>query len=269
MALFNPKIPELKFDPSMYNLSPYGFGTPGLDTPSLPDYSIPSLPSAMPEPSGGDSMFNIPEGGSFYMEAMPTPTPGSLDFSGIEPYTTPTSTSAKATAKAPAYPTTTTTSAYSPRKPYSTKTPYGSKTFWKPQTGATVPTMGDLPEYMTPTMDRARISELTELGMGAPMGRLKEGLNRALLEARYSTNPMVRAMARKRALSGYGTGISDVRTGAHREAMGEYMPEFQAKLSKSQAEYQAKIQKIRDQFQSDIQDYIRKGTKITSPLGWR
>lgn len=263
MATFNPKIPKFKFDPSKYSLTPktdFGFNIPSLE---IPDYQAPSLPPAKPEPWGGRTDFSD-EYRSYSTE----------DFSGIEPYTMPTETRKTTPSRTSSYPTTTRTSAYTPSRSYQTSTrqaapiPYGSQSFWQPGKGA-MPTMGALPEYTMPKMDRARIGELTELSMGAPMGRLKEGLNRALLEARYSTNPMVRAMARRQALSGYGGGITDVRTGAHREAMGEYMPEYQSQLAKSQAEYQTKTQRIRDQFQSDMQDYIRRGKQITTPIGGR
>ncbi len=315
MALFNPKIPKLpsfEFDPSRHNLRPEapGFKMPSLD---IPDYQVPSLPEAKPEPWGGRTDF------SDEYKSYP-----SQDFGGIEPYRMPTETRSTASTRTSAYPTQTRTSAYPTRTSGSPSTqigraapiPYGSQTSWQPyqetrDTGRgaypvgkpmamptmgtypeyLMPEMGTLPQYEMPEMDRARIGELTELGMGAPMGRLKEGLSRALLEARYSTNPMVRAMARKAAMSGYGGGISDIRTGAHRGAMAEYMPEFQAQVGKSQVEYQAgigkmqsefqarlgksqsewqaRVQKIRDQFQSDMQDYIRKGKQVTTPVEGR
>lgn len=316
MALFNPKIPKLpsfEFDPSRHNLRPEapGFKMPSLD---IPDYGgISSLPPAKPEPWGGRTDFSDEYG------TTPSSTP---NFSGIERYTPETKKTTPT--RTPAYPTQTRTSAYPTRTSGSSSTqigraapiPYGSQTSWQPyqetrDTGRgaypvgapmpmptmgaypeyLMPEMGALPQYEMPEMDRARIGELTELGMGAPMGRLKEGLSRALLEARYSTNPMVRAMARKQAMSGYGGGISDIRTGAHRGAMAEYMPEFQAqvgktqveyqagigkmqsefqaRLGKSQSEWQARVQKIRDQFQSDMQDYIRKGKQVTTPVEGR
>lgn len=316
MAFFNsiPKMPSLKFDPSKYNLRPEapGFKMPSLD---IKDYQVPSLPSAKPEPWGGRTNFSDEYG---------TTPPTTPDFGGIEPYRMPTETRGTASTRTSAYPTQTRTSAYPTRTSGSSSTqigraapiPYGSQTSWQPyqetrDTGRgaypvgdpmpmptmgaypeyLMPEMGALPQYEMPEMDRARIGELTELGMGAPMGRLKEGLSRALLEARYSTNPMVRAMARKQAMSGYGGGISDIRTGAHRGAMAEYMPEFQAQVGKSQVEYQAgigkmqsefqarlgksqsewqaRVQKIRDQFQSDMQDYIRKGKQVTTPVEGR
>ena len=114
---------------------------------------------------------------------------------------------------------------------------------------------GPMPEYMMPEIDRERISELTELGIGAPMGRLRQGLNRALLEARYSTNPNVRNLALKRALSGYGEGIADIRTGAHREALAEYAPEFAAKGRKATAEYSGRMNA-----------YFRSGRQVSARI---
>lgn len=132
---------------------------------------------------------------------------------------------------------------------------YADVSFLTPTTD--MPRMGAYPEYIMPEMDRSRISELTELSMGAPMGRLRQGLNRALIESRYSTNPNVRGLARKRALSGYGEGIADIRTGAHREALSEYMPEFQAATGKAAMEYQGGIGRINTIFQAAMNNYFR------------
>ena len=131
------------------------------------------------------------------------------------------------------------------------------------------PTIGDMPAYNMPEMDRGRISELAELEMGAPMGRLRRGLNRSLIESRYSDNPNVRAASRKEALSGYGTGISDIRTGAHRTALSEYMPEFQAATQKAGAEYAGGINRMNLQFQSDMNEYLKtmKQTSRKVPAG--
>lgn len=113
-----------------------------------------------------------------------------------------------------------------------------------------------LPEYVAPKMDSARISELTEIGMGPALGKLRQGLDTALIESRYSRNPNVRALSKKSALSGYGTGLADVRAGAHQAALGEYAPEYQGLVTKTGLDYQAAI----DQYKTDMEDYL-KGTK--------
>jgi hypothetical protein len=128
------------------------------------------------------------------------------------------------------------------------------------------PTQGELPEYMLPEFDRSRVSELTELEMGAPLGRLRQGLNRALIEARYSDNPNVRALARKKALSGYGEGLSDIRTGAHRRALSQYAPEYQAKIGKAGAEYQAGVGRVQQKYQADLNRYLQSMIR-TQPRG--
>ena len=144
-----------------------------------------------------------------------TQYPTTSQYAGLQPYTptrtvpsasSPTYTSYAPTTRAPSYAPTTRAPSYSTASRAAAPIPYGSMSTWRPGEGE-MPTMGELPEYATPEVDRARISELTELGMGAPMGKLREGLMGALRESRYSDNPMVRAMARKKALAGYGTGI--------------------------------------------------------------
>lgn len=147
--------------------------------------------------------------------------------------------------------------------------PYGQRTTFEPATGIPKPTMGEFPEYMMPEIDRGRISELQELSMGAPMGKLRRGLSETALGARSIENPMVRAQMMRSLMSGYGTGISDIRAGAGREAMGMYMPEFQAAGQKAAAEYQTGVGGVQAQFQADLADYMRRGSQITTPVQGR
>ena len=128
------------------------------------------------------------------------------------------------------------------------------------------PVMGELPKYMMPEFSQERISELQELAMGAPMGRLRRGLQQSLIGSRYIENPAVRAMIERETLGGYGAGISDIRTGAGAEAYQRYMPEYGAQVTKAGAEYQAELGKFETQFQTDLEEYIRKGRQITIPL---
>lgn len=143
--------------------------------------------------------------------------------------------------------------------------PYGKTSTWKPSPDVPMPTMGELPDYESPEFDEDRVSELTELGMGSQLGRLRRGLGMGMQEARYSDNPMVRAESRRRVLEGYGTGLADARTGAHKSAMSEYAPEYQASLSKAQAEYQAKLNKINVEYQTGLQKYFSSGSQTTTP----
>lgn len=147
--------------------------------------------------------------------------------------------------------------------------PYGSKSYWQPKTGMSKPTMGALPEYMMPTIDQGRISELTEKAMGGQMGKLRRGLSSAELGTRGITNPNVRAQMLRELLSGFGEGISDVRTGAGREAISQYMPEFQAATQKAGAEYQAGVSRVQSQFQADLADYMKRGIQTTTPVQGR
>jgi len=119
------------------------------------------------------------------------------------------------------------------------------------------PSLGEYPTYVQPEFDKKRISELTELAAGAPMGRLKQGLDRGLIEARYSDNPNIRNLARKAVLSGYGSGLTDVRSGAHKEAMSEYMPEYQASLTAADTEYQTGVNRVNTQYEADLNNYMR------------
>jgi len=118
------------------------------------------------------------------------------------------------------------------------------------------PTMSAIPAYQKAEIDQGRISELQELAMGVPMGQSRRALNRAMIEARYSDNPNVRAMARKKALSGYGEAIGQIRRGAMGEAMGRYQPEYAAEVEAKRAQYQAGVMRTQAQFSADMQEFM-------------
>ena len=155
--------------------------------------------------------------------------------------------------------------------PYTTASPvpYGSRSSWEPQAGAVAPKFGALPEYLAPKINEARVSSLQEKAMGAPMGQLRRGLQQSLTSSRYIENPAVRAMMERETLGGYGAGISDIRTGAGREAMSMYMPEFQEAGQKAAAEYGAGVGKVQSQFQADLADYLKRGSQLTTPVQGR
>ena len=116
-----------------------------------------------------------------------------------------------------------------------------------------VPSMNrpSLPGYDIPERDEGRVSELREKAMGVPMSRLRKALNRALVESRYSTNPIVRAKSRREALSGYGEGVSSIGESAGRQARAECGPEYQAQINKAAQEYQTK----QVEYSKDLQEY--------------
>jgi len=118
------------------------------------------------------------------------------------------------------------------------------------------PTMGDYGKFEVPTMDQARLRELTRKSMGTQMSRQRMGLRDALRKAGYSDSPTMRGMLTEKALSGYGKGISDIRVGAQREAMAGYMPEYQAKVAGAQAEFGADVATQRTEFLADMQEYM-------------
>ena len=118
---------------------------------------------------------------------------------------------------------------------------------------------------MMPEYDQDRVSQLANERMAVPLGRLRKGLSSALLESRYSTNPNVRANARRQALAGYGEGLSSIRAGATREAQSIYQPEYAAQVTRSGAEFSQANQRANIQFQADMNDYIRRGQRISAP----
>jgi len=201
-------------------------------------------------------------------------------LTGIGQYSAPTTAQSRMTTGSP-YGTTPSSSAssYSPfggssmggRTSTTTASPipYGSRSTWKPQAGAVAPKFGALPEYLAPKINEARVSSLQEKAMGAPMGQLRRGLQQSLTSSRYIENPAVRAMMERETLGGYGAGISDIRTGAGREAMSMYMPEFQAAGQKAASEYSAGVGKVQSQFQADLSEYLKRGTQTTTPVQGR
>ena len=141
----------------------------------------------------------------------------------------------------------------------------GNVQTWLPAGGAQAPTLGPAASYMMPEYDQDRVSQLANERMAVPLGRLRKGLSSALLESRYSTNPNVRANARRQALAGYGEGLSSIRAGATREAQSIYQPEYAAQVTRSSAEFSQANQRANIQFQADMNDYIRRGQRISAP----
>lgn len=250
MSYYN--LDEYKSDPNKYSLRPEraGFNIPSFD---MPDYQ-----PVEPESFGGQPRFASPSS-EYASDSNPLFNDiGQYDFGssqmsepsgyGGRNAPTPREASTGFSQRSPSRSSSPTR--YSSTKGSSTSTTTFTPTGIKPRIGA-------LPSYALPKMDRGRISELTELGMGQPLGKLRRGLNRALIESRYSGNPNVRGLQKRQALSGFGTGIGDIRTSAHRTAMGEYMPEYQASLGKSAAEYQAGVNRVSQQFQADMSAYLK------------
>lgn len=143
--------------------------------------------------------------------------------------------------------------------------PYGSMSFWQPGAGTTKPSY-TAPTYTPPAFSQERVSELQEQLMGAPLGRLRRGLERSLTGSRYIENPAVRAMIEREALGGYGAGISDIRTGTGREAYQKYLPEFTTQVQTAQTQFQADVQSRQAQFTADLEEYLRSGRRITTPV---
>jgi len=161
------------------------------------------------------------------------------DFSGISTYTPAEEPPERAISRIPSRPS------FTPTSTTMTMTPTMER-----------PTMGAMPTYAAPKVSEKRLGELQRIAMGAPMARHRMGLSEALRKSGYSENPMVRAMEKEKALAGYGRGISDIRAGAQREAMAEYMPEYQAEVAKAGLEYQAGVEKTRAAFLADMQQYM-------------
>ena len=155
----------------------------------------------------------------------------------------------------------------SPSRPQGGGSNPGTVSTWRPYQNAQAPQLGDVPEYILPQYDNARVNSLASKAMAGPLGRLRRGLDSALVEARYSDNPNVRANATREALAGYGEGLSDIRSGATREAQSLYAPEYQAQINRTGSMFQAENQKMFAQFRSDMEDYIQRGQRITAPAG--
>jgi len=202
-------------------VSPTGYVRPEAYMPSKPSVSTPNAPAE-------EDLYSYGGGGDY--------------FGNIEPYLAP-----KPEAETPSY-----------RK---VSTPSYSTTSTSFTPSRERPEYGDIPAYGMPERDEERISELREKAMGVPMSRLRRALNRALVESRYSTNPIVRAQARKQALAGYGQGIGEIGTAAGREARAEYAPEYQAQIAKTAAEYGAKLNKQKTEYMADLEDYYKTGTQ--------
>jgi len=110
------------------------------------------------------------------------------------------------------------------------------------------------PEFVAPERDEARISELTQKGMGPGVRESRRALNRALLTAGREENPAARKYVAGEAMRGFGDTMSKVAGQSRQVAQQQY-----------EQEYGTGFNEALTNFSSAMQDYMaRFGTTTTT-----
>jgi len=119
-----------------------------------------------------------------------------------------------------------------------------------------LPGMGELPVYEAPKWDEERIKSLAQRIAAPGLRNIRQQVQRA--STMPSTNPNIRAMTLREALSGYGQGLESIMGGARSGAGQEYAREYGTKESEARANYEAKKQKMFAEYQAAYADYMAK-----------
>lgn len=118
----------------------------------------------------------------------------------------------------------------------------------------------DLPEpqqFIAPSVDVGRLSQLRQRAAAPEVRRLRQGLTRSIQGAQRRANPAVARSLTRASLSGYGEGLENVLRGAGQVAQGQYQPEFAAEVGGRELEFQAGESRTLAEYQADLEDYLR------------
>ena len=109
------------------------------------------------------------------------------------------------------------------------------------------------PSYSLPQMNQGVISSYRQKaaapGLRGLRNQLREGLARTSAMGR--DNPFAAKQQFKAGLAGYGEGLSGVMAQAGRQAMEQYMPEYQAQVGASQMKYKTDYDRSRSIWEAD------------------
>jgi hypothetical protein len=103
------------------------------------------------------------------------------------------------------------------------------------------PQYRDLPTYTAPEWNEAEIDALTQKRASSGLRAMRQQVNR--VSGMSADNPNMKRMTLRDALSGYGSGISNVMGSAAQVAAGEYGNKYARTSANEAAEYQSEAAK--------------------------
>ena len=147
-------------------------------------------------------------------------------------------------------------------------------TQYRPATGSTVtqtriapagpaPTLGPVPEFEVPELNRRRIAAAAQKKTAAQRQKLRRYANRALASAR-ARNPVAAGVNLERVLEGYGTGLAAARAQGEAAALREETEQYAKEFAGAQMTYQAQRQAQMAEFEAAWRDYLNKYTTTTT-----
>jgi len=119
----------------------------------------------------------------------------------------------------------------------------------------------EIPTFKAPEFDDRSVRAKAQRIAGPQIRRLRDVVQAAA--ARNYDNPNVRKMTLRQALAGYGQGLGDVMTGAHREAQAEEMQEFQTDYGEALQNWSARVAAANRVYDSAFQKYLAEATRVT------
>lgn len=135
---------------------------------------------------------------------------------------------------------------------------YSSRRATKPMPSFSGPTLS------IPSWDTERIKRLRQSKANPGISSLRQATNRAMILSRALENPYAARQSLREALSGYGSGLSNVMKEADVEAANEYGTEYEASVNKAKAEHAAAWNTAQMIYQAALQDYLNSFENITT-----
>lgn len=119
----------------------------------------------------------------------------------------------------------------------------------------------NIPTFEAPEFDDRAVRAKAQRIAGPQIRRLRDVIQAAA--ARNYENPNVRKMTLRQALAGYGQGLGDVMTGAHREAQAEEMQEYQTQYGEALQNWNARVAAANRVYDSAFQKYLASAKRTT------
>lgn len=119
--------------------------------------------------------------------------------------------------------------------------------------------------FAPPQADIGRIEQLTSQFGGPGIRRLRQGLTQQLASAQSARNPAIRGLLSRRAIEGFGGGLSEVTGQARRGALAAYAPEFQASLESERLAFMERSLRERMERQFEEESFTREAGAPLAP----
>lgn len=105
--------------------------------------------------------------------------------------------------------------------------------------------------FVAPERDENRLRSLRQKAAGSGVRKLRN-MTRAAISGTRGMPAQVRRMTLREALAGYGEGISDVMSGASKEAQSEYNTEYAQKYNEAAMNYQGQVSAAQTNYSTQV-----------------